>query len=138
MCFTSVIYFSIIIILVLALFVCISPVCVFVFQGVVLDRLLSTNDLTKHSTMVPLHETYSRNKPSFWQEIRIEKRRGPRLKQSLCDHFLRKLFPSRRSLLLSLLDIFPVQNSQVRVVLMHSPHPILHHYNRPLLFHILR
>ena len=56
--------------------------------------------------MVPLHETYSRDKPSFWQEIRIEKRRGPRLKQSLCDHFLRKLFPSRRSLLLSLFDIF--------------------------------
>ena len=86
--------------------------------------------------MVPLHETYSRDKPSFWQEIRIEKRRGPRLKQSLCDHFLRKLFPSRRSLLLSLLDIFPVQNSQPKVVL--HPHPIFHHYNRPVLFRIYR
>ena len=114
----------------------ISLVCVFVFRGVFLDRLLSTNDLTKHSTMVPLHETYSRDEPSFWQEIRIEKRRGPRLKQSPCDHFLRKLFPSRWSLLLSLLDIFPVQNSQARVVL--HPHPIFHHYNRPVLFRVLQ
>ena len=70
--------------------------------------------------MVPLHETYSREKPSFWQEIRIEA-------LAKIETVTLRSFPPKTisitpvTLALSVWH-FSVQNSQARVVL--HPHPI--------------